>query len=890
MAILYSLLGSAALALFLWWFGGLRHLIRRVKVLRGLHSYRNEVRQVCSTLIVIGRRRGFSINDVFIPLDLAPSDLCAKVQEPTASRPRVFVLLGGPGAGKSTVVKKFVLEELAIGVRRVPFFVRLRDYSGSVPLNIYLSEQLKKHGIPNPEVLVASELTIERSFCVLDGLDEVRPSLRNQVSTRINEFFHQYFTSTRRGTLIVTCRKEAYRALPLDIDAMWEVRPLTDEQIRRFAQKWPPGYPTSKSADTFWRDLVSTPRIHELARSPLLLVGGLMQYTESNLGIPEERIEYLARVAHWLVADWATAQGHPPDLYRAVYPRLLAKIAYTMHKSETSEVPRADAIKLVQQALPSYGFAAADAELVLDSTMTRTGILVRESPAILVFAQFAMQEYYASIDALENLGIAGLCEAAGKSWWREVILLAVAQEKEPTAYLNQLFEVNSVLASSAVAECPAPSLSVRGRAIQCCLDAIDKDHQTAAGAAVALLRKVRADQEIQFVRELESRLGQSTVTGVAAAVGLILATAGTAEATAALARHPAIWDTCLQAAGYLSSSFEDLLVEWITKGDDKQSAHATGLLASRLSHDRMRQLADLLPSLPAGRADHLACRLLLQLEVKDDRGFRAFSGFAEWVRMVSRCVPYIRDVAVYIRLRGRREVERHGSISIVSAALSLRDVGKSLKTVSIEHTLINAFVWSRWRPQWSWCFAAAVALTACWITNKMLVVSVLSLSVLLFLNGGSERHRWIGPFGPSVPLPWFMFGRGFPSGSAISIVVGISLACAWVGRMPSGPVASPEWILILAFAYLVGAIGRMPWSVIEWHRSRIFTFLTLLASCLALGVCVSTYLTNPKVFASLVSPISICGVCYLGVIGIWLHRDWRAVNHAARIAREKYVQ
>ena len=178
-----------------------------------------------------------------------------------------------------------------------------------------------------------------RSLCVLDGLDEVRPNLIQEVYERINSFYQEFFAK-QPGSIIVTCRKEAYRNMPLDIPVIYEVRPLTDEQITRFAEKWPLMYPSGKNAERFLSDLFSMPRIHELARSPLLLVGGLMQYTESNLGIPEERVQYLARVAQWLVSDWATAQGHPPDKYRTLYPRILSRLALHMHIQETSEYPR----------------------------------------------------------------------------------------------------------------------------------------------------------------------------------------------------------------------------------------------------------------------------------------------------------------------------------------------------------------------------------------------------------------------------------------------------------------------------------------------------------------------------------------------------------------------
>ena len=119
---------------------------------------------------------------------------------------------------------------------------------------------------------------------VLDGLDEVRAADWDAVCARINDFAKTYVSPEKGLTLIVTCRKEAFRTIPVSLPDVREVRPLTDQQIARFAKKWPSGFPPGKSEESFLRDLQSSERVLEIARSPLMLVGALMQYTESNLG------------------------------------------------------------------------------------------------------------------------------------------------------------------------------------------------------------------------------------------------------------------------------------------------------------------------------------------------------------------------------------------------------------------------------------------------------------------------------------------------------------------------------------------------------------------------------------------------------------------------------
>lgn len=135
------------------------------------------------------------------------------------------------------------------------------------------------------------QVLLKRQDCltVRDGLDEVRPQILEDVFVKINNFTKKYFAKETSGRLIVSCRKEAYRSIPLDISEVWETVPLTDAKIRSFATEWPLGYPKGRSAEEFWSDLSANEKILEVSRSPLLLVGSLLLYTESGLGIPGQR-------------------------------------------------------------------------------------------------------------------------------------------------------------------------------------------------------------------------------------------------------------------------------------------------------------------------------------------------------------------------------------------------------------------------------------------------------------------------------------------------------------------------------------------------------------------------------------------------------------------------
>ncbi len=369
-----------------WWKGGFRVLYRRYRFKSATRKYRKDLKNDVSSLIVIGKREGFDLSKVYVDIDITKSDLMGKVATEREAPPKRLVLVGGPGAGKSTYVKKRVLDELSHGGARVPFFIRLREYTRGASIEDLLIRKLEMVSIKDPQDVLRSELREPSSVCILDGLDEVRPDAQKDAYEAINFFYHCYFDSPNSGTLIVTCRKEAYRSIPLEIPSVWEVVPLNDPQILAFAQSWPLGYPTGKSPDAFYNDLAASPRILEVSRSPLLLVGSLLLYTESNLGIPGERVKYLEKIKSTLVEDWAIAQGHPPDPRRIVYTPLLARLALKMQMEMTAELPRAKCIEFIGELLPDYGFESAEAEAVLEVLLTKTGILVRDVPVTLILS------------------------------------------------------------------------------------------------------------------------------------------------------------------------------------------------------------------------------------------------------------------------------------------------------------------------------------------------------------------------------------------------------------------------------------------------------------------------------------------------------------------------
>jgi hypothetical protein len=808
MSILYSLIASAIFLIILKWAGIYKKIILNIENNKAHKKYKKQLIEECNNLIVVGKRKGFSLHEVYVDLDLTPSDLMGGNKDEIETQ-KSYILLGGPGAGKSTTAKNKIINHFKEGYfNTIPFFIRLKDYNGTKPLFNYLIDKLDLYGFSNSTETVKKNLISPHSLCILDGLDEVRPHLRKAVCDQINDFYSNYFSDF--GRLIITCRKEAYRDIPLNINLILEVRPLSDEQIKRFASKWPLEYPLGKTKETFFNELQTSPRIMELTRSPLLLVGGLMHYTEANLGIPEERFEYLQTMARWLVIDWAMAQGHPSEQYKNVYDRILTCLAYHMQNSNLSEIPFPEACSFISTILPTYGYRSEEAENILNSITIKTGILIKDGSS-LFFAQFGLQEYYTSKELSNQLDVKKIAKLQPTSWWREVVLLYTAQLKDPTELLSNLFTNDPVLAVAAVAECPTPSLEMQNKAITVCLENIDKKNNAIKGSLIPFLRKIRDNIETKFYFELEKRLiGDEETSSI---VGISLATAGTPIANGILAKHPEVWNICLGEAGYLSSSFENLLVEWIQNGEDNNSIKAANLLSKRISSDRLIQLLNILPSLNKKKKEHLSILLLKEVAYNSQHSFEYGS---DGLSIISQLLPNISNPKQIIKeLTSQKKkpyrgypASRSSIIPAIIIAFFIKTKNEKCDSDDIYSTFSNGILWhDKKKSLFLWILSATIFLLPFVNSELIRLLLFLGFSFIYFLVYSTQQRHY-----PYLPMRYYLSYRNRQIGYLVFYLLGGSCVLYILDFYKLLTVSNINILSIVSTSIVLSLLGFIQWG------------------------------------------------------------------------------
>ena len=186
-----------------------------------------------------------------------------KIEDVFTAAERVLLVLGEPGAGKTTMLLQLVSHLLAQAETddscAMPAVFALSAYRDDRPLADWLVDQLANN-YEAPRKLAAQWIDAGRFVPLLDGLDEVDPSLRPACAEAINAFRQQH----PGVAMLVTARSRDYQALAtrLHMDKAIVLQPLTQEQIDTYLSRRGPrlaGLRESLAADRTLRELAQTP-------------------------------------------------------------------------------------------------------------------------------------------------------------------------------------------------------------------------------------------------------------------------------------------------------------------------------------------------------------------------------------------------------------------------------------------------------------------------------------------------------------------------------------------------------------------------------------------------------------------------------------------------------
>ena len=207
---------------------------------------------------------------------------------------RAFALIGEPGAGKTTTLRRLALDHAERRLRDrsqpLPLLISLPSWPEGLDFVGMLEWAWEREGLPNP-ARVEVAVRCGDVLLLLDGLNEMATGVRAERAKQIREWLEE--NRDGRARVIVTCREREYgQELELGVPVV-RVDPLDDDRIREFAirylgEKEAEGLLEQVFKKSGWRRYTERDLIH-LARNPYMLAMLTTLYVIEKGRLPRSR-------------------------------------------------------------------------------------------------------------------------------------------------------------------------------------------------------------------------------------------------------------------------------------------------------------------------------------------------------------------------------------------------------------------------------------------------------------------------------------------------------------------------------------------------------------------------------------------------------------------------
>jgi hypothetical protein len=284
------------------------------------------------------------------------------------------VILGDPGSGKTTHLKRLLLqclrkepETTGLPSKMLPVFLPLRDLAEhDQGLDAFIRKQLDVASLKTPAGFGEKLLERGNLLLLLDGLDEVADiSMRERITKWIGDALRDH-PSCR---FVVTCRFAGYIPTVRFGEDFLEmhIRPLNADQVSKFIYNWYQAVEKGLAQDlkhaekigrekaeslieTIQKEDFRAQRIYELTCNPLLLSNLCLVHRHRG-ELPQKRVRLYEECIDVLLEHWQKAKKLSVRVTAREGRRALQPAALWLHRKENRT--RAKGVELAPQIEPA---------------------------------------------------------------------------------------------------------------------------------------------------------------------------------------------------------------------------------------------------------------------------------------------------------------------------------------------------------------------------------------------------------------------------------------------------------------------------------------------------------------------------------------------------------
>jgi predicted NACHT family NTPase len=327
---------------------------------------------------------------------------------------RKLVIVGDPGSGKSTYLKRQAYDQSGPSATQFPVFIRIfaleefihKRVRGGAPdtpdadsadwIPRYLEHRAIEFQWGLDADFFRRRLRERSTVILLDGLDEVPSAARREAIARL---FERATKAYRDARFVVTTRPAAYKEkATLDEFRVVRIGDLDDEARDGFLQHWA-GFLFNQDKEGARRHseelrnaLRARAEIRIMARNPLMLTAlAVIQWNDRKL--PEQRADLYESILKWL----SEAQDYKDRPQGQKCLAIFGALALGMQcyaGGRVKQIEKAEAAKLIAQEFreaPAEHRESAALEF-LESELVDSGIVVSRGDS-LEFWHLTFQEY-----------------------------------------------------------------------------------------------------------------------------------------------------------------------------------------------------------------------------------------------------------------------------------------------------------------------------------------------------------------------------------------------------------------------------------------------------------------------------------------------------------------